>query len=185
MRATVQPPAPALPPAPKLAANDNNEVAAPPPPPAAPVNIAATEKPAEPPPVVTSPAPVPKLEKAVDIQREDPPLGDWQTEGKIGAVRIEACGKALCGYLINPFSHAKAESILINMKPNSETEWRGSIFSRASGNTYNATMTLKGANLLRVEACALGHFFCSGNNWTRVIGAPLVTSRDGDGEPRS
>ncbi len=168
-RATVQPPAP------------------PPPPPAEPVKVIDTEKPAEPPPAVASPAPVLKLEKAVDIEREDSPLGDWQTEGKIGAVRIEACGKALCGYLINPSSHAKAETILINMKPNSDTEWRGSIFSRASGNTYNATMTLKSASLLRVEACALGHFLCSGNNWTRIIKQPaaLITSRSDDGEPHS
>jgi len=188
-RATVQPPAlPSPPPAPKLAASDSKEAAAPPPPPPAePVKVIAAEKPAEPPPAVASPAPVLKLDKAVDIEREDSPLGDWQTEGKIGAVRIEACGKALCGYLINPSSHAKAETILINMKPNSDTEWRGSIFSRASGNTYNATMTLKSASLLRVEACALGHFFCSGNNWTRIIKQPaaLVTSRSDDGEPRS
>jgi hypothetical protein len=29
-------------------------------------------------------------------------------------------------------------------------------------------MTMKGANTLRVEACALGRFFCSGNDWTRL-----------------
>ncbi len=121
----------------------------------------------------------------VDIERDDTPLGDWQTEGKTGAVRIEACGKALCGYLINPSSQAKGESILINMKPKTEAQWRGSIFSRASGNTYNATMTLKTANLLRVEACALGHFFCSGNDWTRIVREPLVTSRGDESEPRS
>jgi uncharacterized protein (DUF2147 family) len=184
-RATVQPPPSPPLPALKLAASDSKEAAAPPP--AEPVKVIATEKPAEPPAAAASPAPVLQLDKAVDIEREDSPVGDWQTEGKIGAVRIEACGKALCGYLINPSSHAKAETILINMKPNSDTEWRGSIFSRASGNTYNATMTLKSASLLRVEACALGQFFCSGNNWTRIIKQPaaLVTSRSDDGEPRS
>ena len=103
-RATVQPPIspPPQPSAPRLAAVESKEVAAPPPPPAEPVKIGATERPSEPPAAVAPPAPVLKLEKAVDIEREDSPLGDWQTEGKIGAVRIEACGKALCGYLINP-----------------------------------------------------------------------------------
>jgi len=26
--------------------------------------------------------------------------------------------------------------------------------------------------MLRVEACALGRFYCSGNNWSRIIGEP-------------
>ena len=201
--------------APKLASTDSKEVAAPPPP-AEPVKSAAIERPTEPPPppppamgkppaeqvvdkppvaplpppAVATPAPDPapaKITKVVDAERDDTPLGDWQTEGKTGAVRIEACGKALCGYLINPSSQAKAETILINMKPKGDVEWRGSIFSRASGNTYNATMTLKRPDLLRVEACALGHFFCSGNNWTRIVKQPaaVLTSRDNESEPPS
>jgi hypothetical protein len=156
-----------------------------------PVEQAAQTPPVTPPPAAVLPTPDPapalKVAEVVDAERDDTPLGDWQTEGRVGAVHIEACGKALCGYLINPSSQAKGESILINMKPRGDTEWRGSIFSRASGNTYNATMTLKSANLLRVEACALGHFFCSGNDWTRIVREPaaLVTSRDDKGEPRS
>jgi uncharacterized protein (DUF2147 family) len=218
--APAAPPSP--PPAPKLAATAGTEVAAPPPPspPSEPAKTAATETPAAPPPSAQpaldkspierpaqaalatppaaaipspDPAPVPKAAEVVDTERDDSPLGDWQTAGKTGAVRIEACGKALCGYLINPSSHAKAETILISMKPRGggksdrDLEWRGSIFSRASGNTYNATMTLKGANLLRVEACALGHFFCSGNDWTRIVrqSPALATSHDGETEPRS
>jgi uncharacterized protein (DUF2147 family) len=154
----------------------------------------SVERPAQmasvtPPPVMalTGHDPAPMATKVVDTERDDTPLGDWQTAGKIGAVRIEACGKALCGYLISPTSQAKAETILINMKANGDTEWRGSIFSRASGNTYHATIALKGANLLHVEACALGHFFCSGNDWTRIVSQPaaLVTVRRNNGEPRS
>jgi uncharacterized protein (DUF2147 family) len=211
----------AIAPAPAAIAPAPPIVPAAPPPPAEPVRIAAAEKPAEPsppaqpitdkppveqaaqtPPVTPpptavlptpDPAPALKVAEVVDAERDDTPLGNWQTEGRVGAVHIEACGKALCGYLINPSSQAKGESILINMKPRGDreskgdTEWRGSIFSRASGNTYNATMTLKSANLLRVEACALGHFFCSGNDWTRIVREPpaLVTSRDDKGEPRS
>ena len=54
------------------------------------------------------------------------------------------------------------------MKPKSHDVWAGSIYSRLSGNTYHATMTLKSSGKLHVEACAIGHFFCSGNDWTRV-----------------
>jgi len=58
--------------------------------------------------------------------------------------------------------------VLINMKPKSAGLWTGSISSHASGNTYYATMTLKGSNRLHVEACTIGRFFCTGADWTRT-----------------
>jgi uncharacterized protein (DUF2147 family) len=100
------------------------------------------------------------------------PIGDWQTEGRKGLVRIEPCGTALCGYMINTSTYAKGETVLINMKPKANSEWSGSIYSRASANTYYATMTMKRPNTLRVEACVVGHYFCSGNNWTRIAPRP-------------
>lgn len=165
--------------------------------------------PIETPRVAAKPATdVPPVVAKVSQQTEsapDTPLGDWQTEGKTGTVRIEQCGKALCGYVLNPASsvdenvqenesaqaNVKGDAVLINMKPKSdltsEAVWSGNIYSRASGNTYYATMTLKGTNTLRVEACALGRFFCSGNDWTRIATPPekLITSRQVTTAPRS
>jgi hypothetical protein len=48
-------------------------------------------------------------------------------------------------------------------------------------------MEFKGPNTLRVEACAFGRFYCTGNNWTRINGKTerLVTSRQVTAEPRS
>ena len=44
-----------------------------------------------------------------------------------------------------------------------------------------------GVNTLRVEACALGRFYCSGNNWSRIGSRAdnLVTSRQMPAGPRS
>jgi uncharacterized protein (DUF2147 family) len=102
----------------------------------------------------------------------DTPLGDWQTEGNKGLVRIEACGAALCGYVVDAATNAKSEIILINMRPKGATDWTGTIVSRASDSTYYAKMALTQSNTLRVEACALGRFFCSGNDWSRVVVKP-------------
>ncbi len=155
--------------------------------------------PIESPPVAAPPAPV-AAPPVVKISHEDDaptPLGDWQTEGKKGSVRIEPCGHALCGYVLNPSSNASGETLLINMKPKTVSEkttsekaaslWTGNIFSRDSGNTYYATMTMTSPNSLRVEACALGRFFCSGNAWTRIVAQPaqVVTSKQPSSEPRS
>lgn len=95
------------------------------------------------------------------------PLGEWESAGAKGTVRIERCGPALCGYALTDASR-RGESVLVNMKPKKHDVWTGSIYSRSSGNTYHARMTLKSSGRLRVEACALGRFWCSGNDWTRV-----------------
>ena len=77
--------------------------------------------------------------------------------------------------------------MLINMKPKASTEWSGNVYSRDSGETYYGAMVMRGANSLRVEACALGRFFCSGNVWTRIGGKPekLITARQTAPEPRT
>jgi uncharacterized protein (DUF2147 family) len=170
------------------------------PPPAAPktIELASTTTQSIPP----SPKPEPKIvplektatpsapakDKAKDEhEAADTPLGDWQTEGKKGLVRIEQCGKALCGYVLNESTDSKGETVLSNMKSNSDKKWTGDIFSRASGNSYYAKMTLKAPNTLHVEACAVLRFFCSGNDWTRVVNQPdeMVISRQSTREPNS
>jgi hypothetical protein len=130
----------------------------------------------------------PKLLKVVQKQDEpaEMPLGDWQTEGNTGSVRIQRCGPALCGYLLNPSTNTVGEAVLINMKSKSADKWSGDIYSRASGSTYYAMMAIKGPDVLRVEACALGQFFCSGNVWNRIARPQdQITSRQVSPEPKS
>src|SRR5882724_1585235 len=119
-------------------------------------------------------------------EQADMPLGDWQTEGNKGLVRIEPCGSALCGYTVDTATNAKGETVLINMKKGA-ADWTGTIVSRASGSTYYAKMAIKQSNTLRVEACAVGRFFCSGNDWSRIVTKPqaLITSRQTPAQPPS
>jgi hypothetical protein len=184
--ATVQAPAPAVasPVTPTV-----QQVAAPTPvqpPPVQPSKPVAVTAPPPQPPAIERPSeaarpaslPAPRVSRVsheLEDEPTDTPLGDWQTEGNKGAVRIERCGQALCGYLLNLTSNAKGETILIDMKPKTVSEWSGNIYSRDSGNTYYATIAMKGPNSLRVEACALGRFFCSGNIWSRIDLKPMRT----------
>jgi uncharacterized protein (DUF2147 family) len=182
---SIQPVACASPPPAAPLASATRPVAAPPPAKIQPSEILtmapAVAAPVPQPPAAAQPAPAPsalKISRDAEDEPEQTPLGDWQTEGSKGLVRIEQCGRALCGYVLNPSSYAVGETVLINMKPKAASQWSGNIFSRDSGNTYYATMKMKGPNSLRVEACALGSFFCSGNVWSRVA-APseqLMTS---------
>ena len=176
------------------AASRSHIVAAPPPvPPPAPPPVQQVSIPAPPPPPVEKPVetaqPAPQVERVSHQAEEEPsdsPIGDWQTEGK-GTVRIAKCGNALCGFVLGSSSNEKGEAILINMKPKTERQWTGGVYGQDSGETYYGTMSMKGINTLRVEACALGRFYCSGNNWSRITRRAdgLVTSRQMSAEPRS
>jgi uncharacterized protein (DUF2147 family) len=205
-------PAPARPapvPAPRLAAappapppSVGFEMPRPQPSAAPPAQAADASEQARPPekPVVEQPAPrvaqpVARVAQRSESDDADTPIGDWQTEGKNGLVRIETCGPALCGYMLNASTKAKGETILVNMMPKSgslksATQWIGNVYSRSSGSSYYGTITLKEANTLRVEACALGSFFCSGNNWTRLedsrsVRPEVANSRQNPREPHS
>ena len=110
---------------------------APPPPPAPQVSIPLPPPPPPPPPVakpvepVRPPAPVARVSHEAEEEVADSPIGDWQTEGK-GTVRIAKCGNALCGYVLNASSNDKGEAILINMKPKTDRQWTGSVYSQES-----------------------------------------------------
>jgi uncharacterized protein (DUF2147 family) len=153
------------------------------PPPAAPPSADEGSIPVPPAPSAAKPVetaqPAQHVERVAHQAEDEPsdsPIGDWQTEGK-GTVRIAKCGNALCGFVLGS-SNEKGEAILINMKPKTERQWTGGIYSQGSGETYYGTMSMKGINTLRVEACALGRFYCSGNNWSRITrrADSLVTS---------
>ncbi|MBR1273956.1 DUF2147 domain-containing protein [Bradyrhizobium sp. AUGA SZCCT0283] len=175
------------------AASRSQIVDAPPPPaPPAPPPVQEASIPVPPLPPVAKPVetaqPAPQVERVSHQAEEEPsdsPIGDWQTEGK-GTVRIAKCGNALCGFVLGS-SNEKGEAILINMKPKTERQWTGGVYSQDSGETYYGTMSMKGINTLRVEACALGRFYCSGNNWSRITrrADSLVTSRQVSAEQRS
>jgi uncharacterized protein (DUF2147 family) len=170
--ATTAPPAKTIvaapPPATYTTAASRSQIVAAPPPPAPPP-VQEISIPVLPSPPVEAAQPAPQVERVAHQAEDEPsdsPIGDWQTEGK-GTVRIAKCGNALCGFVIGS-SNEKGEAILINMKPKTERQWTGGIYSQDSGETYYGTMSMKGINTLRVEACALGRFYCSGNNWSRI-----------------
>ena len=169
------------------AASSTRVITLPPPPPVQQVSI-----PVPPPAPAAKPVeavqPATQLERAAHQAEEEPsdsPIGDWQTEGK-GTVRIARCGDALCGFVLGS-SNEKGEAILINMKPKTERQWTGGVYSQGSGETYYGTMSMRGINTLRVEACAVGRFYCSGNNWSRITrrADSLATSWQAITEPRS
>jgi len=127
---------------------------------AAPAPVTKDLEPPAPAPVAAAPAPVAAAPAPAPAPAT--PLGIWATEENKGNVRIEQCGKNLCGYAVK-----SGEKILINMRPQ-ETKWTGQIHDPDSGRNYDSTIAMKGANALRVQGCAFGGMFCGGQTWKRV-----------------
>lgn len=183
----VSPPPPPPPPVPPVSISPAKIIVLAPPPAVQTAAVTRSIANSSPPPVETpvaqpSSAPVPPSTETVGSVRSTPktehvsnqsgeespmsPIGDWQTEAR-GTVRIARCGDALCGHALGSSSE-KGEAILINMKAKGGRQWSGSVYSQGSGDTYYGTMAMKGTDTLRVEASALYHFYCSGNNWSRI-----------------
>jgi uncharacterized protein (DUF2147 family) len=111
------------------------------------------------------------------------PIGEWITEDGEGRVRIRACGQALCGVISsgdpketdrhNPDVNKRnrpllGTPVLIDMKSVNSKRWEGEIYNAKNGKTYASNIMLKNPDVLRVEGCVFGGFFCGGQDWVRA-----------------
>jgi uncharacterized protein (DUF2147 family) len=134
-------------------------------------------------------ASVPAPATAETVPSYDPksPIGEWVTEDGEGRVRIRACGQALCGVISsgdaketdrhNPDAGKRnrpllGTPVLIDMKSINSKRWEGEIYNAKNGKTYASNIMLKGPDVLRVEGCVFGGFFCGGQDWVRAKDAP-------------
>ncbi|KJC52860.1 hypothetical protein UP09_00425 [Bradyrhizobium sp. LTSP885] len=174
------PPAPAPPP--RVVTAPPPAVVVPPPPPPTPPPVVRPAEPARPVPQVV------RVSREPEDEPAEGPIGDWQTEAN-NLVRIRLCGRALCGYALDRETRDLGEAVLINMKPKQDAQWSGNIYSHDSGNTYYGTIELTDPDRMLVAACALGRFYCTTADWTRVSRTPrqqrVITQRQSQPEPRS
>lgn len=108
----------------------------------------------------------------------DPLEGVWQTEVDDGAyayITIKPCAAAFCGKITESFkedgsaynSENKGKTIVIDMVPQGDGEYEGSVFRPSNGKTYYGTIALNG-NSLKLSGCVAGGLICSKQTWKRV-----------------
>jgi uncharacterized protein (DUF2147 family) len=113
--------------------------------------------------------------------------GLWAAPEDGVIVKIEACGDALCGYLVtsnliaaNPNeadAHNQDASLrsrrlkgvaILNDLKGGPTEWHGgTIYDIESGKNHPASVKLNGPNSLTLTGCLVA-FICKSQTWTRV-----------------
>ena len=121
-------------------------------------------------------------------QAGNEPSGIWLTQAGDAKVRVSKCNGGICGVIVwlkeptdpatgkpqvddkNP-DPALAKRPMIGlplfegMRPAGPSKWSGQIYNADNGNNYMSSISVSGANTLRVEGCVGA--LCGGETWTR------------------
>ena len=111
------------------------------------------------------------------------PAGRWVTASGNVEVTIGPCGEALCGGVTRVFSNNAMESggrskappakvglrIVSGLRPDSDA-WKGRIYDRENGRTYDCRIALQGADALVVRPFIVLPAFGKTQIWRRTPG---------------
>lgn len=125
---------------------------------------------------------------AADAQSADA-SGIWLTQAGDARVKISKCGGGICGiiaWLREPYDTATGQPatdsknpnpalarrpmiglpLFSGMQPSGPNKWSGQIYNADDGSNYASSVTVMGAETLRVEGCVGA--LCGGETWTRA-----------------
>ena len=116
------------------------------------------------------------------------PVGLWRAKDG-GQIRVAACGKALCGFVVTTHTKIDPETgrppvdkknpdpakrnrplagmqILFGMAPSAPGEWSGELYNDDDGHTYRGKILELGPKAIRIEGCAGA--LCGGEELSRL-----------------
>ncbi len=119
------------------------------------------------------------------------PTGLWLTENKRSVIDVKKCGDSLCGYISwiieggmqfdnkNPQENLRGQPMCglqivqgLKQNKNNLNEWQnGKIYKADDGDVYDATLTIKSQDRLKVRGYVGVPLFGKSQNWTRVSAA--------------
>ena len=122
-------------------------------------------------------------------QSASEPTGVWLTQAGDARVKVSKCGGGLCGVIVwlkDPINPATGKPqiddknpnpalakrpmiglpLFSSMHPNGQNKWSGQIYNADDGSNYASSISVTGADTLRVEGCVGA--LCGGENWSRV-----------------
>lgn len=106
--------------------------------------------------------------------------GQWTNPKRNVVVRVDRCGAAWCGWVVQATEKAKAKArkggtanligtqILTGLKPVGAGLYKGKAFVPKRNIHGSATVRQLGDNVMLVEGCALLGLICDEQRWTRV-----------------
>jgi uncharacterized protein (DUF2147 family) len=114
-------------------------------------------------------------------------LGTWLTESGNLEVEIAPCGQALCGTVVKVVANRSMSEpgkslpsdapsplgmkVLTDFTPSGDGEWRGQIYNRENGKTYDCLMSLESSDQLKVRPYVGMPMLGKTQIWRRVAAA--------------
>lgn len=115
--------------------------------------------------------------------------GTWLTQAGDARVKISKCGGGICGIIVwlrEPYDTATGQPatdsknpnpalarrsmiglpLFSGMQPSGPNKWSGQIYNADDGSTYASSISVTGADSLRVEGCVGA--LCGGETWARA-----------------
>ena len=120
---------------------------------------------------------------AVAAPAAEPITGDWMVKDNLAYIRIVNCAGKLWGVIAwekepgldtnNPDPAKRNKPLLGSvvlkaMAPTKPGLWEGEVYNSNDGKMYMAKISLASPDVLKLEGCILGGWFCGGESWTRV-----------------
>jgi uncharacterized protein (DUF2147 family) len=122
-------------------------------------------------------------------QSASEPTGVWLTQAGDARVKIGKCSGGICGVIVwlrDPINPATGKPqvddknpnpalarrpmiglpLFSGMRPSGPNRWSGQIYNADDGNSYASSISVTGADTLRVEGCVGA--LCGGESWARV-----------------
>ena len=94
------------------------------------------------------------------------PWGKWKRPGG-DIAKVWKCGGGMCGSIV---SGKKKGFVMFKGIKKQGKAWKGNMKhpNMPSFMTFNGTVTMLGANKLKVQGCAIGNSMCDAEVWARV-----------------
>ena len=109
------------------------------------------------------------------------PVGVWRNGSGSVRIKVAACGRGLCGTVVQASAKAKADAarggtdrlvgtqLFRDFRRGDDGLWHGQVFVPDIARSFDGTLELRGSTLVGT-GCLFGSLGCRSQSWTRVKG---------------
>ena len=109
-----------------------------------------------------------------------PPTGVWRNPRNSVHVRIQPCGRAMCGTVVWASAQAQQKAraagtpnligaqLFRQLQPQGGGTWGGRVFVPDRARTVAGTLRLRGPNSVVASGCIVAGLVCRSQTWTRI-----------------